>query len=206
MVLLAIISGISWAVPLGAGVSLFNRLEREAKILVAYFIFIGLVEAFSFYQALNKVSTIWLFHVFTPLEYGFLVVVFSYWQKRPLLRLVLQLSIPLFALICIANKLFVENLVSFDNFSTSLESLVLIIISVRTLFDLSRENSSTLSKDSRFWIAIAVLTYFSGNLPTFAFANVIAVSSIKHILNVISNILFARGFLCYRLKYRLYGV
>jgi len=206
MALLTIISAVSWAVPLGAGVSLFNRLEREAKILVAYLILIGLVEAFSFYQALNKVSTIWLFHVFTPLEYGFLVVVFSYWQKKPLLRLLLRLSIPLFALICLVNKLFLESLVSFDNFTASLEGSALIMISVYTLFNLYRDNSGPISRDPRFWITVAVLIYFSGSLPTFAFANIIALWSIPHILNVISNILFARGFLCYRLKYRLYGV
>jgi len=200
MPLLDIISAISWAAPLLAGVFVLNRLGRETKILVGYFILIGLVDTFGLYLAANRTNTIWLFHLFTPLEYGFLVMVFSYWQKKPLLRLLLRLSIPLFALICLVNKLFLESLVSFDNFTASLEGSALIMISVYTLFNLYRDNSGPISKDPRFWITVAVLIYFSGSLPTFAFANIIALWSIHSILNITSNILFSGGFLCYRLR------
>jgi len=200
MPLLDIISAISWAAPLLAGVFVLNRLGRETKILVGYFILIGLVDTFGLYLAANRTNTIWLFHLFTPLEYGFLVMVFSYWQKKPLLRLLLRLSIPLFALMCLVNKLFLESLVSFDNFTASLEGSALIMISVYTLFNLYRDNSGPISKDPRFWITVAVLIYFSGSLPTFAFANIIALWSIHSILNITSNILFSGGFLCYRLR------
>lgn len=167
---------------------------------MVYFVLLGLVDVSSLYLALNRINNIWLFHLFTPLEYGILVMVFSYWQKEPLLRLVLRLSIPLFVLICLVNKLFLENLVSFDNFTVSLESSALIMISVFTLFSLYRDNSGLISKDPRFWITVAVLIYFAGNLPTFAFANIIALWSIHSILNITSNILFSGGFLCYRLR------
>ena len=167
---------------------------------MGYLILLGLVDVFGLYLAFNRINNIWLFHLFTPLEYGFLVMVFSYWQKKSLLRLVLRLSIPLFALICLVNKLFLENLVTFDSFTASLEGSALIMISVYTLFNLYRGNSGPISKDPRFWITVAVLIYFAGSLPTFAFANIIALWSIHNILNVSSNVLFTGGFLCYRLR------
>jgi len=166
---------------------------------VGYFILIGLVDTFGLYLAANRINNIWLFHLFTPLEYGFLVMVFSYWQKESLLRLVLRLSIPLFALICLLNKLYLEDLSRFDNFTTTLDGSALILISVYTLFGLYRDNSGPISRDPRFWITVAVLIYFSANLPLFAFANIIALWSIHHILNIASNILFTGGFLCHRL-------
>lgn len=184
----------------------FRRLGPDIKILLAYIGLLGLVDVLGLYLAFNRISNIWLFHLFTPLEYGFLVMVFSCWQKRSLLRLLLRLSIPLFALICIVSKLFVENLVSFDSFTSSLESWALILISIYTLLGLHRDKSFPILGMPRFWIASAVLIYFSGNLPIFAFANMAAVWTINHILNILSNILFAGGFLCYHLRYRLYGV
>ena len=206
MPLLVIISATSWAIPFLAGVLAFKRLGPETRILVSYFALLGLVDVFGVYLALNKINNIWLFHLFTPLEYGFLVMVFSYWQRRSLLRLLLRVSIPLFVLICIVSKLFVEDLVSFDSFTSSLESWALILISIYTLLALHRDKSSPILGMPRFWIAAAVLIYFSGNIPIFAFANIAAVWPINHVLNIISNMLFAGGFLCCHLNYRVYGV
>jgi hypothetical protein len=183
-----------------AGVFVFHRLRWETKILVGYFILIGLVDMLALYLAFHRVLNIWLFHLFTPLEYGFLVFVFSCWQKRPVVRLLLRASIPLFAGLCLVNKLYLENLGRFDNFTTTLEAIALIMISVYTLFDIYRENSSPILKNPRFWVATAVLIYFSGNFPIFAFANVLTVWSIHHILNITSNMLFTGGFLCCRLR------
>jgi hypothetical protein len=197
--LLDIVSGISWAVPFAVGVFALRRLQTGTRVLLGYFLLLGLVEAIGLYLALNKISNLWLFHVFTPLEYGFLTLVFSCWQKKPLLRLLLRLSIPLFALICLLNKLYLEDVSRFDNFTATLESAALILISVYTLFDLYRETASALFRDPRFWIAVAVLVYFSGNLPVFAFANIITLWSMHHFLNITSNILFTGGFLCHRL-------
>lgn len=167
---------------------------------MGYFILIGLVDILALYLAFHRLVNIWLFHLFTPLEYGFLVFVFSCWQRRRVVRLLLRLSIPLFAAVCLVNKLYLEDLGRFDNFTTTLEAAALIMISVYTLFDLYRENSSPILKNPRFWVATAVLIYFSGNFPIFAFANVLTVWSIHHILNITSNMLFTGGFLCCRLR------
>jgi hypothetical protein len=183
-----------------AGVFVFHRLRWETKILVGYFILIGLVDILALYLAFHRVVNIWLFHLFTPLEYGFLVFVFSCWQRRPAVRLLLRLSIPLFAAVCLVDKLYLEDLCRFDSIATTLEAATLIMISVYTLFDLYREDSGPLLKNLRFWVATAVLIYFSGNFPIFAFANVLTVWSVHHILNITSNMLFTGGFLCCRLR------
>lgn len=188
------------------GVLVFRRLSLEVKVLVVYFALLGQVEALSLYLALNNISNMWLFHIFTPLEYGLLALVFSYWQRNTFLRLLLRLSIPLFAVLCLVNRLLSENLVSFDNFTSSLEGWALILISIYTLLQLRRDTSVPILGMPQFWIAAAVLIYFSGNLPIFAFANMATVWMINHILNIISNLLFAGGFLCCHLKYRPYGV
>ncbi len=199
-----IISGISGLVPLIAGICAYRRSSTEMRILTIFLVFVLLIEILGFSLFYNNFDNSWLFHIFTLIEYSFLVFIFSNWQINTILKHILRLSILFFTLVWISAKLLFENFNSMDNYTASLESILLIAISVLTLYSLTKENEKPLFIDSRFWICGAVLIYFSGNFMTFAFSNIIGslladkiiLPPIHSILNIIANLCYAGGFLC----------
>jgi hypothetical protein len=201
---LYIFSALSSLVPLGAGLYFFRRLDIEMKILTIFFSFALIVEIIGFYLSFNRISYIWLIHLYTLLEYSLLMLIFSYWQKDNVLRRNLRLSIGFFAFIWIGAKMFMENLSYWDNYTASLESVLLVGVSAYTLFELSKENRTSLYKEPRFWVCGAVLVYFTGNLMVFALINIITIDwPIHSLLNIVANLFYTGGFLCsrHRLNY-----
>jgi hypothetical protein len=195
--LIEFISACSIIVPLIIGLLYFQRLKLDMKFLVVFFFLIILIEVTNIILAYNCISNIWLLHIYTPLEYGFLVLIFSFWQKETALRKVLLISIPFFVLFSISIKMTLEDLNHFDNYTATFESIILVGISTYTLFNVSRKNRGALYSKPCFWVGIAVLIYFSGNLLAFALSKAIVTWTWHSILNIIANLCFAGGFLCF---------
>lgn len=193
---LDLISVLSSTVPLAAGIYSFRKLNSELKILVAFFALVVLVEAYCFYQTYNSGNTMWVFRFYTPVEYSFLVLVFSFWQKRAFLRKMLLYSIPLFVMICVGSELFLATSNNFDNFTASLESILLVAISSFTLLGINLEDGGNILGDPRFWVGTAVLIYFAGNLMIFSLSKEITIWWTHNFLNISANLLFSGGFLC----------
>ncbi len=193
---LSLISFLSTTLPLATGIYGFRRFNSELKILVAYFALVVLVEAYCLYQAYNSGNTMWIFRFYTPIEYSFLVLVFSFWQKRAFLRRMLLYSIPLFVLIYLGSESFLETSNNFDNFTASLESVLLVGISAFTLLGINQEDKGNILRDPRFWVGTAVLIYFSGNVMIFALSKEITFWWAHNSLNISANLLYSGGFLC----------
>ncbi len=194
---LKIISGLSSLLPLIIGLHLYRRLNIEMKILTILFTFILIVEILGFYLSFIGINYIWLIHLYTLLEYSLLMLIFSYWQKNNVLKRNLRLSIPFFTFIWIGAKVFMENLNQWDNYTASLECVLLVGVSAYTLFELSKDNTITIYKVPRFWVSGAVLIYFAGNLMVFSLINIIIITwPIHSALNIISNLCYTGGFLC----------
>lgn len=174
------------------------------KILLVLFIFVALVEGTSIFLAIYCISNIWLLYIYTPLEYGFLALIFSFWQREAMLKTILRISIPFFILFSIGTKLFLEDYGYFDSYTVTVESIIFVGISTYTLRNLTRENRGFLCSEPSFWVGIAVLIYFAGNLLTFALSKAIVAWSWHATLNIIANVCFAGGFLCFHRR-RNYG-
>jgi len=130
-----IISAISTVFPLVVGLYKYRWLSVEMKILLILFFIASLVDGYSLYQAFNQCGNIWYLHFYTPIEYGILALVFSCWIKEKIIKRILRLSIPLFILIFVMNKIFIESMDYFDYITASIESIVLIAISVYVLYN-----------------------------------------------------------------------
>ncbi len=196
--LINVISVISTVLPLIVGLYMYRWLRVEMKILLVLFFIASLVDGYSFYQAINRCSNVWILHFYTPLEYSILVLVFSYWQKEKLMKRILRLSIPIFILIFVLNKMFIESTDYFDYITASVESIILLVISVYVLYSLHDEKVDSFYKMPQFWVATAVLIYFAGNTLCFSLGRIIPIWIIPCILNIIANLLYTGGFLCCR--------
>jgi hypothetical protein len=198
--LITTISIASAAAPATAGIINYRSLEREFKLLLGLFMIVVLVEGYSYFAYLNNTNIHWVHHIYAPLEYGFIAVVFSFWQKSEIVKKSLIFSIPIFTLICVVNMLLPNSMLSLNSLTASLACTIYVLISVYTLYNLQKKDIGQLHKDSRFWICAALLLFSSGDLAYFAFdtflANAIG-SQLYYIhssLNITANILYSIGF------------
>jgi hypothetical protein len=199
---LHVISSFSAIIPLSAGVGRYSRLRPEARLLLILFGLTVIVEAYGFYCGQTKQNVYWFYHIYTPLEYGFLMVVFSFWQKNAALARALRLSIVVFTIVCIVNALIPNNLTKMNSFTISLSCIVYALVSAITLISLKKSDCGNISSDIRFWVSSGLLVYSSGGLGYFVFfpliaqSHMVAVWSVYSVINILAYVLFGIGFLC----------
>ena len=193
---LSIVSGLT---PFILGLILFRKLNTALKLLLLLFGIGLLFDAFGYYLYFftRFRSNVLLFHFYTLLECSLFIFIFSFWQNDLKLNRVLRILIPGFAFLWIGSKFFFASFDQHDKYTTSLECGLLVGISFRTLYAVNQERLKTIFQEPRLWISAAVLIYFSANLLTFAVGNIIVNWGFHHsVVNIISNLLYAGGFLC----------
>jgi len=192
---------VSALIPFIIGLILYKNLSTVMKFVLLLFGVGLIIDALGYYLYFftQFSSNIWLYHIYTLLECGLLLFVFSHWQKNIKLERIFHLSIPGFAVLWIGAKFFFEDFNQPDNYTASLECLLLVGVSFRTLYVVNKEQVKTIFQEPRLWISAAVLIYFSANLVTFALGNIIVNWGFHHAtVNIIANLLYAGGFLCLR--------
>lgn len=201
---LNIFSVLSVLIPLAAGIYLFRQTDKALQTLTGYLAVVLFVELLTLILSFQGRERFWLLHFYTLFEYSAFVLILSFWEEGRF-RTYLRWSIPWFALIWILAKIFLEDFHEWDNYTSSLESLLLIAISTYLLVRLSREEGFSFYKDPQFWVSCGIVIYFAGNFMTFAFSNVLMMWYQEHkitwlpinsILNIVKNICFTGGYLC----------
>ena len=188
-------------IPFMIGLILYKNLNTAMKFVLLLFGVGLLIDAVGYYLYFftQFTSNIWFYHFYTLIECGLLLYIFSHWQKTIKMKRILRMSIPGFAVIWMGAKLFCEDFNQWDNYTSSLEGLLLVGVSFRTLYVVNTEQVKTVFQEPRIWISAAVLIYFSANLVTFALGNIIVNWGFHHaVVNIIANLLYAGGFLCLR--------
>lgn len=200
-----IVSVLSQIVVLAAGLYARYSLAREMKILILYFGVALLADVAGISLSMKGINNLWLFHFFAIFEFGFLIYIFSIWQRNLFLKKILKFSIPLFAVMGIIVTLVLENIQQFNSFSQPVASLALVGVAAYTLFELNKESFNSVFRQPRFWIGAGVMLYFSGTLVLFSLGNVLLDASaqwaktifiLSVIMNIVANLLYTGGFLC----------
>jgi len=192
------LAAISDGILVVVGLYVYKYLPKEMRILLFFFSTAVLINLISLYLALHYINNLWLFHIYTLLEYSLLMVVFSYWHKIIIIKKSLRVSILIFIIIWIIAKLILEDFNSFDNFTSSLISALLTIIAIYTLVRLAKDYPADIFKRPQFWVSTAVLIYYTGNIFTFALSSTVIIWSIHNLLYITANICYAGGFLSLR--------
>lgn len=196
--MLADISGLSSLIPFIAGIISYRFGKEDMRIFAIFFGIAVVSDLFLMYTAAQHMNNLWALHVWSLVEYCFLAYVFSYWQKNNTFRRLLRWSIPVFIIMWLVAKLIsMEVMTQFHNYTRSIGSMILIVVSVTTLYRLSE--SEGIFRLYQFWISLGVLIYFAGNIIWFSVNNIVLVGSLlfmHSIVNIIANLLYTGGFLC----------
>ena len=162
-------SSLSIFIPLIVGFSRIRTLFLEQRILLGYIILAAITEFISSNLASRRINNLALLHIFTAIEFAFLVAYFHYIFKKVGFEFFSKTIITFFLTFVLININFFESLDSFNANSRSLEGLILIVLSALWLFKFSTNSKSLLiGETAAFWGCSAILFYFSGTLFIFA--------------------------------------
>jgi hypothetical protein len=190
--------------PLIISVIHYRHLNELLRPLFILFVISGVIEITNKVHLEIGVNNLYIFHIFTVLEFTLISLFYSRFFKRYFNSILIKIPIILFLGVCVVDYA-INGFKFIDSFSISIESIVLIFYSL-LLFYLVLKNLvfDNLLAAPVFWINTAILVYFSGNLVLFVFSNYMMANSnnthfilwalIHSFLNIVYNILLSFGF------------
>lgn len=197
--------------PFCVGVYCWRYLSRPLQVLLAFNLFTIVIDISTVFAAASNASNLWQMAIFTLVEYGFLVYIFSIWQSNVTLRNGLRISIALWALAWCIAWLSGATIPAMLHQFQLVESIMLISVSTYTLHKISNQASTATRRVPAFWISVGVLFYFAGNFLLFAALKFIVDPALFaklwliHLgLNMVACIFYAGGYLSNR-RLKVYG-
>jgi hypothetical protein len=147
-----------------------------------------------------------VYHLFTPIEYTYIVLYFYYSVSSSLFKKYCIASIICFIAICFVEIVLNSNLQNFPRFLSYIECFLIIVFSIVALLYIEVDPLKPIFKVADFWFAIAFL-FFNSGLFIVLFFNHEEDKEIKQIFYIINRIsncllysLLSIGFLCLKRK------
>lgn len=189
------VSSFSPIAPVFVGLYFFRRLDRSLKFLVLYLLIALGIDALAIYLgSVKHLNNHWLINIYWLIEYSFLAYIFSLWHVDRV-KVWLRISIVSYALVWTYMNFIYSSLTTFDNFSVSLSSSLLVGIALYTLLLFQNDQSNRSLRAPQFWVAAIVLISFGGKLLVNIFEPTLQTWTIRNILTIFTTLTYAWGLL-----------
>jgi hypothetical protein len=197
------VSALSSIIPLLALPFVFRKVQLfliPIACLILISVSIDVTNYIRFEEGKNNLD---LFHIFTIVEFTLITVYYSLFFRPYIKSLYLLIMVPVFLVVAFIDYR-INGLNAIDNFSTSVESILLSLFALSAFFIVMQKMLFESILDTTFfWVNTGILIYFSGNLFLFVFsnylnaspeANALAMWTIHSFLNILYNLLISIGF------------
>jgi len=183
----------------------YRSLPQPLRFLEYLLIFVFVMTVIELILSGYFINNLWAVHISTIVECVVVSIIFSLWIKRSLLRSALFGSVAGFIIIWIIGKFSFEPFTQFDGWTSTISKIIQITFSAILFVEVVRESDIDWTKDPRFWVTAGVIIYSAGSLFIFALFNkmlqisaeyLMMIWSLNWVLMIISNLFFARAFLC----------
>lgn len=108
------------------------------------------------------INFFFLYHIYLPLEYGFLAYYFYLTINKSFVKKIILYSIPLFTILSVVFSFTIVGIKEYPNWQTLIECILLIIWVVIALFPIETKEGTSILTAPMFWICIGVLIYQCG--------------------------------------------
>ena len=160
------ISSLSPALPFIFGIFLLSgSRNRQLTLLLLFLFFAVAVEAVALVTVrLGTTNNLWLWHVYTPLEFCAVAAIFySGFRMRLLKNFILIVAIA-FVLFCIFDSVFLSGITQMNSIAQMVENVLLILLAVLYFYKVSNDLRITyLEHDSMFLFSCGLLIYKAGS-------------------------------------------
>jgi len=199
----AILSVISGAIPVLAGLFNYRQMDSILKIVAAYFLVSFLFDQ-GFWIALNtgngSLNDMPFVHLYLFVSLGFYSVIYYHLILNATLK---KITLILAVVTLIAFLYNALKILSYPTISNTALSIFLIILSLLYFYQLlNRQEYVYIEKQGWFWINAGILFYSAVNIFLFMLFNQIPqelrpnIFVIHSVTNIIANILYSVGLFC----------
>jgi hypothetical protein len=209
------VSQASIIFPMLAGLIYYKRLDKSFKILVGFVLASILFEVQA--STLKEVyhNNMPGLHLFTFCEFITFTIVYGfYFSKYKVLSRLIIINAIMFICIAVADAFLINGIWQPNNISRTYSSISLVCLSLTFFYHLFNNDNGFYSwQYPMFWFSTGVLIYFALNLFYFMLNNYLiqhafslAYNSMRvhAAINIISNCLLAKSFLCFKESTRKY--
>lgn len=142
------------------GIKNFQKLEIGYKWIFLLLLITLITELIAYYLAVKIKNSNPIYHVNTVLYFSILNVIFYYFTESKRIKIFCIYSIPVFALIAIANIIFHDGIYSFPAIPSSLDGIKNIFLSFALYYSISNNvDDKPLTKNTVFIFNTAVLLF-----------------------------------------------
>ncbi len=173
-------SSVSVILPAILAVWRWRSGDREQKLLGILIGISILVECLALLVggAWLQLNNLFLLHIFTVVEFCFLVYLFGPKIKNLISGQTLWYLMVAFTVFALGNSIFIDGISRFNAFARAIEGVLIIAIVLFYFYTLLKSlEIRHLDRSPLFWIGAGLLIYFSGSLFVFIYSNKILSSS-----------------------------
>lgn len=168
------VAQLSILLPIAIAFLRFRSLSKVQRLLLILLLVSLTISSIARYLWSLKENNLYLLHYYTVLEYCFWSGIFYLFFEGKFMKRFIVCTGILFIAFAILNSVFWQDLSSFNSYSRSVESILLVGFSIYYYLKMFKEEKILiLEKNVSFWINAAVLVYFSGSFLLFGFSNLL---------------------------------
>jgi hypothetical protein len=203
------LSQLSILVPVATGYMSYKELDRSFRLLFGFYVLTIFFEISASWLKMichNNMPGLHLYTLFEFLAYS--AVFFLNFKKNRILSTAIKINAVFFVIIAIADAFVINGIWHHNSLSRTYSSIFLIVYALVYFYLLMVNDGEYYSwQYPLFWVCVGIMIYFGLNLFYFMlnsylisneenFAN--SVMYIHGLINIISNMLFAKSFRCFR--------
>lgn len=202
---LAIASMVSNLLPVVVGVFFRKRLSRGSKLYLALLIFYIPVLILQFTLLIERINNTWILHFYTLIECWVVLSMYSVESSSETLKNLVKWLVYFYSAIWLIAKFTVESFTLYDNYTSTLAALLMVMFAMHGLIDLQRQSGPPIFRKSQFWISTGILIYSVGTMPLFSIANVLLRRPLEEFegfwainwsLTILANLIYTKAFTC----------
>ncbi|TND08346.1 MAG: hypothetical protein FD123_2377 [Bacteroidetes bacterium] len=155
---------------------IYKQLQHELKVFFWFLFLTGILQFVSLLLWTKSINNMPLLHVYVIVSFVSLAWYYNSLMKDFIHRYVIIIAAGLFCLLSLLNSLFVQPVFSFNSYALTLESALLIILSLSAYILLLKKIVAEKKKGeikSLNWINSGVFIYYSSTLLIFYFGDLI---------------------------------
>jgi hypothetical protein len=158
--------------PAIVGAIYFKSLPKLARVLWYFIIVTTLLDALASYLGYYKINNLWLFHLYSYIEFGFISYIYFHLIRRRRVRLLILVMLGIFLILSLINLFGYEGIKEFNSIQRHIEGFILVLYCVDYLMELAHDKKRNSSwRNPYYMLTIGFLIYFTGTLYLFVFGN-----------------------------------
>ena len=198
-VLILSINLIFCLLPVMAGYYAWRAFDRARIILFIYLHLVIIAETIGLINTAAVRNNLWFYHIFAPISYYFIIIIFSYYLRNKTIKKIARLSIVIYIAVSITMSALSPDKGYFNFLAVAIANFCYLVLSILILAILFSDDENRPMELPHFWLTAGLFIYSTGNILYYAIFDFIAKEHVGLIwmihlaINMLSNVFYTIG-------------